>query len=249
MNTKTEDKSPDPGESAEAEMRRSTVNDVMTREVVSILEFTPYKDIVRILLQHGISAVPVVDEQYHVRGVVSEGDLIQKEARQGDGYPEPWELLARRGRGARSKAEAELAGELMTSPAITVRTGTGVAEAARLMRRHGVKRLPVVDGSGVLAGIVSRGDLLKPFLRSDEGIRDTVVQEILRDTVCVDPRSVDVRVRDGVVILEGEMENEFVAHDIARMVRELDGVVAVVDRLRFRMTGRSSPRTLHGPAA
>ena len=230
-------------------MRSSTVYDVMTRDVVSILEFTTYKDIVRILLEHDISAVPVVDERYHVRGVVSEADLIEKEAQQTEGYPEPWELLTRRGRGAHSKARAESAAELMTAPAITTRVDTGIAQVARLMRKSGVKRLPVVDEDGVLVGIVSRSDLLKPFLRSDEAIRDAVVEDILRGAMCVDPHSVEVSVRDGVVTLAGEMENEFVAADTVRLARELDGVVSVVDRLRYRVMVRPGVRRSHGPAA
>lgn len=230
-------------------MRSSTVQDVMTRDVVSILDFTSYKDVVRILLENGVSAVPVVDRQYHVRGVVSEADLIEKEAQQSEGYPEPWELLTRRGRGAHSKARAESAAELMTAPAITTGADTGIAQAARLMRKHGVKRLPVVDADGVLVGIVSRGDLLKPFLRSDEGIRDAVVEDILRATMGVDPLSVEVVVRDGVVTLTGEMENEFVAEDTARLVRELDGVVSMVDRLRYRITSGPGRCEVRGPAA
>jgi len=230
-------------------MRNSTVYDVMTRDVVSILEFTPYKDVVRILLEHDISAVPVVDDRYHVRGVVSEADLIEKEAQQVEGYPEPWELLTRRGRGAHSKAWAESAAELMTAPAITARVGTSVAQAARLMRKNGVKRLPVLDEDGVLVGIVSRSDLLKPFLRSDEGIRDAVLEDVLRGSMCVDPQSVDVNVRDGVVTLTGEMENEFVAADTVRLVRDLGGVVSVVDRLRYRIMVRPGVRAPRGPAA
>lgn len=229
-------------------MHGGSVYDVMTRDVVSIREFTPYKAVVRILMEHGISAVPVVDERYRVRGVVSEADLIEKEAEQVEGYPEPWELLTRRGRGAHSKAQGESATELMTAPAITASVDTSVARAARLMRKHGVKRLPVVDEAGILVGIVSRGDLLKPFLRSDEGIHDAVVQEVLRGSMCVDPLSIDVQVRDGVVTLVGEMENEFVARDTARLVREFDGVVAVVDRLRYRIEARTGARSPRGPA-
>lgn len=227
-------------------MHGSHVGDVMTHHVVSIPDFTPYKDVVRVLLKRGISAVPVVDAQRRVRGIVSEADLIEKEAQRTEGYPEPWELLTRRGRDLRSKAGALTAVELMTAPAITVRAGTGIAQAARLMRKYGVKRLPVVDEAGVLVGIVSRGDLLKPFLRSDEAIREAVVLDILRDGVCGNPQSVDVRVQDGVVTLDGEMENELVARDTARLVGDLDGVVSVVDRLRYRITDRSGPRTLRG---
>lgn len=230
-------------------MHGSYVSDVMTRHVVSILDFTPYKDIVRVLLDHGVSAVPVVDDQRRVRGIVSEADLIEKEAQRVEGYPEPWELLTRRGRDLRSKAEASCAAELMTAPAMTVRADTTVAQAARTMRKYGVKRLPVVDADGVLVGIVSRGDLLKPFLRSDEAIREAIVQDIVRDSMCVDPQCVDVRVTDGVVTLEGELENEFVARDTVRMVRELDGVVSVVDRLRYRITDRPGLGVPRGPLA
>lgn len=224
---------------SEVEMHGSCVSDVMTRRVVSVSEATSFKDIVRVLLDHGVSAVPVVDEQRRVRGIVSEADLIEKEARRVEGYPESWELLTRRGREARSKAEALSATELMTAPAITVKADVDIPQAARLMRKHGVKRLPVVDEGGVLVGIVSRGDLLKPFLRSDEAIRQAVVEDVVRAGMCVDPRSVDVRVRDGVVTLEGEMDSEFVARDTARLVRELDGVVSVIDRLRYRAADRA----------
>lgn len=230
-------------------MHGGCVSDVMTRHVVSILDFTPYKDIVRVLIDHGFSAVPVVDERRRVRGIVSEADLIEKEAQRVEGYPEPWELLTRRGRDLRSKAEALSAAELMTAPAITAKADTAIAQAARLMRKYGVKRLPVVDADGVLVGIVSRSDLLKPFLRSDEAIREAVVQDIMRDSMCVDPQSVDVRVQGGVVTLDGEMENEFVARDTARMVRELDGVVSVVDRLHYRITDRPGPAMPRGPIA
>jgi osmotically-inducible protein OsmY len=67
--------------------------------------------------------------------------------------------------------------------------------------------------------------------------------------MCIDPLCVDVSVRDGVVTLAGEVENEFVAADTVRLVRELDGVVSVVDRLRHRITVRPGSRTLRGPAA
>jgi CBS-domain-containing membrane protein len=137
----------------------------------------------------------------------------------------------------------------MTAPAITTRAGTGIAQAARLMRKNGVKRLPVVDEDGVLVGIVSRSDLLKPFLRSDEAIRDAVTEDILRGSMCIDPLCVDVSVRDGVVTLAGEVENEFVAAHTARLVRELDGVVSVADRLRHRIIVHPGSRTLRGPAA
>lgn len=215
-------------------MLTSRVHNVMTRDVVFVNDRTPYKEIVRVLLTSGVSAVPVLDARSHVIGVVSEADLLEKQADLVEGFARPRDLLTRRGRGAQAKARAVTAAGLMTAPAVTVDPREDVAHAARLMRRHGVKRLPVVDAHGRLIGIVSRGDLLKPYLRSDDEIRATVVRHVLAGEMCIDPLSVRVESRDGVVTLAGEMENEFVARDTARLVRELDGVVDVVDHLRYR---------------
>ncbi len=215
-------------------MKATTVADVMTRDVVSVRPDTHYKVLVRLMLDHDISAVPVLDEHFRVAGVVSEADLLVRQAEHDDPPPEHWELLLRRGRAARSKAHGATAAELMTGPAVTVHRGCPVSSAARIMRRHGVKRLPVVDDDGVLIGIVSRGDLLTPYLRSDNDVKQAVVREVLADALCVDPLTVHVEVDDGVVTLTGQLENEFTTHDAVRMTRALDGVVDVVDRLTFR---------------
>lgn len=209
----------------------ASVRDVMSRDVVSVRAFTPYKRIVQLLLDHGISAVPVVDESGHVTGVVSQADLIEKEARQA-----PQAVTAHRpvtwySRTARLKAAAASAHTLMTGPAITIGPDADLRSAAWLMSRHNVKRLPVVDAQGVLLGVVSRGDLLVPYLRSDTDIYDEVLGRVLLGELCVDPHSIDVAVVDGVVTLRGRMENEFLARDAAARVRALDGVVQVVDQL------------------
>jgi CBS-domain-containing membrane protein len=214
-------------------MTKTTVGDVMTRDVVSVRRFTPYKDIVRILLEHGVSAVPVLDEYHTVEGIVSEADLIDKEAGQSGTYPEPWELLTRRGRSVQAKAQGTTAGELMSTPVITVGPDASLSQAARLMRKHAVKRLPVVDDHGAQVGIVSRADLLTPYLRPDEDLRDEVVQEVLIRQMAVEPFGIEVNVRDGEVTLTGELENDYVIQDTLRLTRELDGVVAVVDQLRL----------------
>ena len=210
----------------------ATVRSVMSQDAVSVRTFTPYKEIVRILLDHGISAVPVVDEAGHLQGVVSQADLIEKEAQQADGAAASHRPVTWRGRAARLKAHAVSAETLMTGPAITVGPDTDLKTAAWLMSKHNVKRLPVVDAEGRLLGVVSRGDLLVPYLRSDLDIHDEILNRVLLTEMCVDPHSIDVKVSNGVVTLSGRMENQFVARDTAARVRSLDGVVEVIDYLR-----------------
>src|SRR5436305_11751225 len=119
----------------------------------------------------------------------------------------------------------------MTAPAITVGPDTDLNTAAWLMSKHNVKRLPVVDAEERLVGVVSRGDLLVPYLRSDVDIHDEILSRILLSEMCVDPHSINVKVSNGVVTLSGRMQSQFVARDTAARVRSLDGVVEVVDHL------------------
>ena len=142
------------------------VASVMTTDVVTIAPGSVYKEVVERLRERRVSAAPVVDAERHVIGVVSEADLLLKEERP-DGAP-GGPLLHPHGDAA--KAEARNAAALMTAPAVTVTPQTTLTEAARLMHRRHVKRLPVVDDEGRLVGIVSRADLLHLFLRSDESI-------------------------------------------------------------------------------
>jgi len=222
-------------------MTQNTVHDVMTRDVISVRDFTAYKDIVRILLEHGISAVPVLGPADQVIGVVSETDLIEKEAHQDGVDPTPWELMTRRGRRTQAKVHGTTARELMTQPAITIGPGANLAEAARQMRKHQVKRLPVIDDKGALVGIVSRGDLLTPYLRPDTELHDEAIHGVLVGEMGIDPDLVSVRVREGVVTLNGQVENKDVAANTVRLVRALDGVVEVVDELRLPVQERAHP--------
>ncbi|MGH6657167.1 MAG: CBS domain-containing protein, partial [Actinocrinis sp.] len=160
-------------------MAATTVRTVMTKDVVSVRALTTYKAIARILYENDISAVPVVDADHRVQGVVSEADLIEKQAQLVREHAEPRRPTGRRARRARTKARAASAAALMSGPAITVRPEANLATAAWLMSTHNVKRLPVVDADGRLIGIVSRGDLLAAILRSDGEIHDEVLNGVL----------------------------------------------------------------------
>jgi hypothetical protein len=144
----------------------------------------------------------VVDGDRHVVGVVSEADLLHKIEFVGEG-PERRIFAGRRRREARAKAHGTLARDLMSAPAITIVPRATLTTAAKLMDDEQVKRLPVTDELGRLVGIVSRGDLLRVYLRPDTAVESDVVEEVLRRTLWVEVGAVKVRVHDGVVTLSG----------------------------------------------
>lgn len=220
---------------------RTKVQDVMTTDVASVHADTPFKDIAEVLIARAVSAVPVVDGDGRVLGVVSEADLLRKEEFREQYYHEGYRpplrarLRARLGQqgGARTKAAGETAADLMTSPAVTATPDTTTVAAARLMDEHGVKRLPVVDSDGRLRGVVSRHDLLKTFVRPDGEIEREVRTEVLGRSLWADTSKVGVHVHQGVVTLTGRIDRHSDARIAVRMTRRVSGVVDVVDELRW----------------
>ena len=156
----------------------SKVKDVMTSPVVSVGPSTPYKELVLVLTEQRLSAVPVVDDQRRVLGVVSEADLLLKYEQPADAV-QRFMLESRRHRLERLKAGGGTAVELMTRPVVTIGPEAEVAEAARLLRKHLIRRMPVVDSAGRLVGIVSRSDVLKLFLRPDREIRQEITERVI----------------------------------------------------------------------
>ncbi|WP_432839529.1 CBS domain-containing protein [Dactylosporangium sp. CA-092794] len=211
-------------------MSRWNVADVMTMGAVSVQADTPFKEIVDLMEAHEVNAVPVVDEFDRVVGVVSSADLLTKIEFAGD--DDRVRLFeSRHTRQARGKAHATAAGELMSAPVVTVMGTTSLPAAARIMESAGLKRLPVVDDLGRLIGMVTRRDLLKVFLRSDEEIRREIENEALDGLVGVERSQVRVEVDDGVVTLLGEVERSSVIPSVIRQIERVDGVVDVVSHL------------------
>ncbi|MDX2296417.1 MULTISPECIES: CBS domain-containing protein [Streptomyces] len=204
-------------------MRHLKVGGLMTDDVVTALPDTSFRDVAKLLAEHDISGLPVVDADDHVVGVISESDL-----------------LARRALSARG---------VMSAPAVTVHAEEAAADAARLMVRRGVERLPVVDEEERLVGIVTRRDLLRVFLRPDPEIRRRVREEVLSDAMDLPQDAVDVHVLDGVVTLAGRLRRRSQAAMLLRLTERVDGVVAVVDRLSAPDDGArlapASTRTAH----
>ncbi|MGX1851515.1 CBS domain-containing protein [Streptomyces sp. NPDC055299] len=213
-----------------------TVGDVMTRTVVAIGQEARFKEIVETMEQWKVSALPVLVGEGRVIGVVSEADLLPKEEFR-EANPDRREQL-RRSDDVR-KAGALTAGELMTTPALTAHAGDTLAQAARTMAFKSVKRLPVVDGEGMLQGIVSRSDLLKVFLRSDEDLAAEVRAEVVGRLFAGSAEELSVSVTEGVVTLSGRTRNTALLPVAARLVRAVEGVVDVT----FDLKGPELERT------
>jgi CBS domain-containing protein len=213
----------------------------MTSPAETVSPTTSFKEVAARLRERAISAVPVIDAKGTVVGIVSEADLLLKEERVSleAGHHV---LERRRKRTARAKAAGSSAGEVMTSPVITVGPDAPVAEAARVMHRHAVKRLVVVDDAKRAIGIVSRGDLLKVYARTDEEIRREIVDEVIAQTLMLDPGPIGVTVEAGVVRLNGAADRRSDARLIERIAGQVDGVVDVRSQLVYRVDDTQAPR-------
>jgi CBS domain-containing protein len=236
-------------------MRHSKVASVMTSDVVRADYGTPFKEVARLLAGHRISGLPVVDDDEKVIGVISETDLMVRQAEMPDPLaPERrfrWPWLSPNARVRRAKERARTAGQLMSHPAITVHSDATIVEAARAMARHRVERLPVVDDQEKLVGIVTRRDLLQVFLRPDAEIRAAVMDEVLSRALWLSPHAIDVDVDEGVVTLTGQLERHSEVTIALHMCRQMDGVVAVVDKLTHRFDDshlRPDDQGMHGVA-
>jgi CBS-domain-containing membrane protein len=222
-----------------------TVRDVMTFEVLTAQETDSVKEVARWLAAGSVSALPVVDRDRRVIGVVSEADLLRRTGTEKRGI---MGVLGTWGSG-REKRSGRVAAEVMTSPAITVRPEASVRQAARIMVERGVKRLPVVDEERRLLGIVSRADLVRLFVRPDEDIRREVREDVIHRGQWIDPAAVHVQVKDGIVVLQGHVEPRLIPI-IVRLVEGLDGVVAVENRLGCaREDPKPRPHTMVGGAS
>ncbi len=209
------------------------VKDVMSTHVIAIREGASYKEIACRLRQHRVSAFPVIDADNKVIGVVSEADLLTKEALGGD---IPGVLHSLTHHRELTRATAVTAADLMTRPPVTIGPNEPVTHAARLMFNRRVKRLPVINHDGRLVGIVTRSDVLSVYSRPDADIHREITQDLILETYLCDPAKFTVVVKDGIVTIAGTPETDSVGHDIVTEARHVEGVVAVRDRLSYPPT-------------
>jgi CBS domain-containing protein len=209
------------------------VQDVMSKDVTTVAPNTPLKEVARVLTELGVSGVPVVEDGAVV-GVVSEADILVKE--RGVNPPHHGGLLGlvfSEGVDVGEKLRALTAGEAMTSPAITVSPYRPVSEAAGKMIDAQVNRLPVVDDEGRLVGIVTRADLVRAFVRSDEAIAREIREDVVLRTLWIAPEQVTVQVEHGAVRLSGHTGTRADADLVASLARRVPGVVSVESSLTF----------------
>jgi CBS domain-containing protein len=188
------------------------VRDVMSTRLIAIRPEEPLKELARILVRNRIGGVPVTDTEGHLLGIVSESDL------------QP------------TKEEAPLrpirtASDVMTRPVITLTEEDTVTQAARVLQRHRVKRAPVLR-QGVVVGMITRSDLLRPYLRTDSEIRADVEQALLGDGLGLTRNDLDVSVEGGIVRLQGLARDRRQQAITVRLARGVEGVIDVLDELR-----------------
>jgi CBS domain-containing protein len=217
-----------------------TVADVMTRPVLTVRRDTPLKEVARLLIDNGVSGAPVVDDDGRVLGVVSEADFLVKE--QGADEIHHRRLARVMGESEETrrqldKVEARTAGGAMTAPAVTIASTRPIREAAALMTSGRVNRLPVLDG-GRLVGIVTRADLVRAYLRTDEELVRAIRQDVLLRILWLDPDGFDVSVVNGEASISGRVERRSTAEIIEETIRMVPGIVAVRAELPWSLDDR-----------
>jgi CBS domain-containing protein len=210
------------------------IKDLMTTDVLTVQTSTPLKDAAALLANHRISGLPVVDDERHVLGVLSEGDILYKET-DASGRPSFLERLLTPGNGAvELKLAARTVGQAMSAPALTIGPRRPVTEAATVMIEEGVNRLPVVDHNERLMGIVTRADLVRAFVRPDEAIERDIREDVIHRILWLEPEQLTITVSGGEVELTGQVETKTDAELIPVYVRRVPGVVDVTSKLRWR---------------
>jgi CBS domain-containing protein len=216
----------------------TAVKDVMTTRVIWVKKDATFREMAVALREHRVSAFPVVDDDRKVIGVVSEADMLTKEAL----IDEPGMISGILHHRDQAKARGITAGDLMTTAVVAVRPEDTVEHAAKLMYDRRVKRLPVTDENGRLVGIISRADVLSVFDRTDHDIYQEITNEVILGGFLANPSAFQVTVKDGIVTLAGRPETNETGHDIVRLVRHVQGVVAVRDRLTYPPPERTGGR-------
>ncbi len=216
--------------------------DVMTARLITIRPTATVGEAARLMLQDGISGLPVVDAAGRLVGIVTEGDLLRRTETGTERHRPRWlEFLVGPGRLAEEyvRSHSRKVQEVMTSDVVTIGPETPLEEVVKLMERHRIKRLPVIEGDR-LVGIVSRADLLHALAQlaptapsttpSDAEIRRRLLAEIDREPWA--PRSsVNAIVQDGVVHLHGAIADERERKALCVLAENIPGVKEVRDHL------------------
>lgn len=227
------------------------VRELMTEQVLTIGPEAPIKDVAKVLVDNGISGLPVCDIECRVLGVISEGDILYKEHDPREGHiggPLRWIIDGTPNYAGYVKADALTAGKAMTTPAITIPPYESVAEAARIMCELGVNRLPVVKDER-LVGIITRSDLVRAFTRSDEDIAREIREDVLHRIMWIDTGKVEAVVQRGRAVLTGRLNTRSDVEHLAKLVRRIPGVTSVESQITWNVddSTRKGRRSLEQP--
>lgn len=221
--------------------------DIMTPKVVSVGPDTEVRDIAQLLLKHRISAVPVVDKDRQLIGIVSEGDLMRRVKDEGDHRDAWWLSLFTGGKDAGDyvKAHGRKAHEVMTANPLSVAENTPLHTIARMLEKHHIKRVPVLR-EGKLVGIVSRANLLQGIAnaavaptqspKDDRQIREAILNEIENNTG-VQVEGISVIVDGGAVEVWGLVESLEQKQAVTVAAENVPGVSHVENHLGMMPRG------------
>jgi CBS domain-containing protein len=166
------------------------VEDFMTRRVVTITPDTTLLAAARLMLEHRIGGLPVVDASGRMIGVFSESDLLREAGKGEDASPWLQMMVGPDGQPAEPiRLDARKVGDTMTRELITIAAGASIAQACRLMHDHHLRRLPVVE-SGKLVGMIARPDLVRAVAESAEKASPAPMRD-----VCIDERQAELERR------------------------------------------------------
>jgi CBS domain-containing protein len=208
----------------------------MSAEIVTVTPQTLLKDAATVMLDAGVSGLPVVDDGRLV-GIITEADFVDRHAAN-DPPPRNRLLGVLFGRREGRTDGATLVAEVMSADLVTVAPDMKVTRAARFMVDNDVKRLPVVDHEGHLVGVISRADVLRVFVRSDDEIAAELDELMKRGLLPVARGDVTVDVSDGVVTWRGKVDARVDAEMLSTIASRVDGVLAVNDELEWEVDSR-----------
>ncbi len=193
------------------------VRDLMTTDVVAVAPTTSMRDAARMMFRYRVSGLPVVDPDDHVLGIITEGDFLAMEVERAEKGTAP-----------------EIVDEVMSRSVLTVPPDLEVIEVARFMHSNDVKCVLVVEDERMV-GVISRFDIVAGFTRPDDLIEDEIKEDLIRRVLFVDPETVTVVVRNGVVTLVGKIGTRTEVRLMEELTRRLDGVVDVDNKLEWRI--------------
>jgi CBS domain-containing protein len=215
--------------------------DIMTPDVISATPETPLLELVRLMLDNHVSALPIV-ESGNIVGIVSEGDLLRRAEVGTEPRLSRWlELVTSTDRLATdyTRTHGRMAGEIMTRDVVTVADTTPLAEVAQVLETRRIKRVPVTR-DGRMIGIVSRRNLLQalatrlsatPVSADDRTIRDAFYAELRRQTWARSPGAINAVVCDGILHLWGVPPDDALHQAIVVVAENVPGVGGVEDHM------------------